>query len=127
MDSQFNEKLKNILSDPESVKSLLSIASAFGSQKSHSEEVLEEPVKTAEEAFETSDINEENIQNQQNIVNAFSSSIPNISSGNDDRIKLLLSIKPFLNDKKRTRVDGLVKALGAARIISSYKDLDLFS
>ncbi|MBE6623809.1 MAG: hypothetical protein E7621_06480 [Ruminococcaceae bacterium] len=127
MDSQFNEKLKNILSDPESVKSLLSIASAFGSQKSQREDASEETAKTEETAFEASAINDENIQNQLNITDTFSSAIPSISSGNDDRIKLLLSIKPFLNEKKKSRVDGLVKALGAARIISSYKDLDLFS
>lgn len=127
MDSQINEKLKNILSDPESVKSLLSIASAFSSQKSQAGEVPEETVTTEKEVLEGSDINDNYTEEAQNAVNAFSSVIPNISTGNDDRIKLLLSIKPFLNDKKRTRVDGLVKALGAARIISSYKDLDLFS
>ena len=67
-----------------------------------------------------------NVESEKEIPNIPSFSLPSIPSGKDDRIQLLLSIKPFLNDKKRTRVDGLVKALGAARIISSYKDSDLF-
>ena len=33
MDGQFNDKLKNILSDPESLKSIMSIASILGAQK----------------------------------------------------------------------------------------------
>jgi hypothetical protein len=51
----------------------------------------------------------------------------NLKGDSDSKIQLLLSIKPFLNDKKKSRVDGLVKALGAARIISSYKDINFFN
>lgn len=116
MDAQFNEKIKNILSDPESMKSILAIASSLGASKSADADEasdMEEASKIADNISETA-------------VNAVSAlKMPDVNS--DERIKLLLSIKPFLNDKKKTRVDSLIKAIGAARIINTYKDLNIFN
>ena len=126
MDGQFNDKLKNILSDPESLKSIMSIASILGAQKNQTKESVPEPVNDEAEDYQVQNAVNVNVESEKEIPNIPSFSLPSIPSGKDDRIQLLLSIKPFLNDKKRTRVDGLVKALGAARIISSYKDSDLF-
>ena len=41
--------------------------------------------------------------------------------GSDKRIALLKAIKPYVNDEKKQRVDGLVKAISVAGILNNYK------
>ena len=43
------------------------------------------------------------------------------SIGSDKRIALLKAIKPYVNDEKKQRVDGLVKAISVAGILNNYK------
>ena len=132
MDDQLSEKLKNILADPDSLKSILSIASAFGSVNNNksisssdvsekSSAVLDTQERVNEE--KPSDAVVEPSVNAMQMVSAFG----NKANNTDDRVNLLLSIKPFLSERKRQRVDSIVKALGAARLLSSYKDLDFLT
>ena len=132
MDDQINEKIKSILSDPESLKSILSVASALGVTTASKPEKVED---NSESGFTAE---EENVSaNPKNVISALTSAsaqgqlTPSFSESktqyNDNRVNLLLSIKPFLSEKKRQRVDSIVKALGAAKLISSYKDLDVLS
>lgn len=132
MDDQLSEKLKNILADPDSLKSILSIASAFGSvnnNKSISSSDASEKSSAVPDTQER--VNEEKPSdavvepsvNAMQMVSAFG----NKANNADDRVNLLLSIKPFLSERKRQRVDSIVKALGAARLLSSYKDLDFLT
>ena len=132
MDDQLSEKLKNILADPDSLKSILSIASAFGSvnnNKSISSSGASEKSSAVPDTQER--VNEEKPSdavvepsvNAMQMVSAFG----NKANNADDRVNLLLSIKPFLSERKRQRVDSIVKALGAARLLSSYKDLDFLT
>ena len=132
MDDQLSEKLKNILADPDSLKSILSIASAFGSannNKSISSSGASEKSSAVPDTQER--VNEEKPSdavvepsvNAMQMVSAFG----NKANNAEDRVNLLLSIKPFLSERKRQRVDSIVKALGAARLLSSYKDLDFLT
>ena len=132
MDDQLSEKLKSILADPDSLKSILSIASAFGSvnnNKSISSSDASEKSSAVPDTQER--VNEEKPSdavvepsvNAMKMVSAFG----NKANNADDRVNLLLSIKPFLSERKRQRVDSIVKALGAARLLSSYKDLDFLT
>lgn len=139
MDDQLNDKIKSILSDPDSLQSILAIASAFGAKKSDNNEAAsskEEPKNTTPEAEPPDNaqkVPEDSGQTPNPAITALSplSALQNASpirgKERDDRVNLLLSIKPFLNDKKQQRVDSLVKALNAAKLISTYKDLDIFS
>lgn len=132
MDDQLSEKLKSILADPDSLKSILSIASAFGSvnnNKSISSSDASEKSSAVPDTQER--VNEEKPSdavvepsvNAMQMVSAFG----NKANNADDRVNLLLSIKPFLSERKRQRVDSIVKALGAARLLSSYKELDFLT
>ena len=60
MDDQLSEKLKNILADPDSLKSILSIASAFGSvnnnNKSKTADILRIGRKTLHRKLEEWDM-----------------------------------------------------------------------
>lgn len=42
--------------------------------------------------------------------------------GQDKRIALLKAIKPYVNDAKKERVDGLVRAISVAGMLSNYKN-----
>jgi len=133
MDEQLSEKLKSLLSDPDSLKSIMSIAAAFRGAKTVSSEGAQEAAVAG--------ASEEEVQQKQTSDEKFSAgsaepsinslqSIPTFSQKGrtgDDRVNLLLSIKPFLSERKRQRVDSIVKALGAAKLISTYKDLDFLT
>lgn len=114
------EKLQSILSNPDSLKSIMQIASSLGikpgdKQSEHKEETTEfketESIKT----------------NLQENVSLPVSAVKPGGIYSDDRMNLLLSIKPFLNEKKRQRIDSVIKAMQAAKFINAYKDSDLFS
>lgn len=133
MDDQLSEKLKNILADPDSLKSILSIASAFGSVNNNNKSISSSDASEKSSAVPDTQerVNEEKPSdavvepsvNAMQMVSAFG----NKANNADDRVNLLLSIKPFLSERKRQRVDSIVKALGAARLLSSYKDLDFLT
>ena len=132
MDDQLSEKLKSILADPDSLKSILSIASAFGSVNNNKSISSSDASEKSSEVPDTQErVNEEKPSdavvepsvNAMQMVSAFG----NKANNADDRVNLLLSIKPFLSERKRQRVDSIVKALGAARLLSSYKDLDFLT
>ena len=132
MDDQLSEKLKSILADPDSLKSILSIASAFGSVNNNKSISSSDASEKSSEVPDTQErVNEEKPSdavvepsvNAMQMVSAFG----NKANNADDRVNLLLSIKPFLSERKRQRVDSIVKALGAARLLSSYKELDFLT
>ena len=133
MDDQLSEKLKNILADPDSLKSILSIASAFGSVNNNNKSISSSDAseKSSEVPDTQERVNEEKPSDAvvEPSVNAMQtvSAFGNKANNADDRVNLLLSIKPFLSERKRQRVDSIVKALGAARLLSSYKDLDFLT
>ena len=132
MDDQLSEKLKSILADPDSLKSILSIASAFGSVNNNKSISSSDASEKSSEVPDTQErVNEEKPSDAvvEPSVNAMQmvSSFGNKANNADDRVNLLLSIKPFLSERKRQRVDSIVKALGAARLLSSYKDLDFLT
>lgn len=111
------EKLQSILSNPESLKSILQIASGLG-------------IKTPEIQAHSQTEEREAVAEQQKLPEPqkiLSSSASSRGLYSDDRMNLLLSIKPFLNEKKRQRIDSVIKAMQAAKIINAYKDTDLFS
>lgn len=114
------EKLQSILSNPESLKSIMQIASGLGfgiGEKQNA--VLSEKKETITEESQAPILPEIQKEVLPTGINK------NLYS--DERMNLLLSIKPFLNEKKRQRIDSVIKAMQAAKIINAYKDSDLFS
>lgn len=48
------------------------------------------------------------------------------SSGDDNRSKLLMAIKPFLSEERRPHVDSAIKLLKIASLLRLAGELDLF-
>ncbi len=113
MDGNIGDKLQELLKDPETIKTAMSIVSALGKKddsKINEVEVLSDSVEPNDESVSQLPIKPVEILK---------------TPREDDRIRLLRSLKPFLNSGKQKKVDSLVMALGAANLISSYKNDDM--
>lgn len=148
MDSDFNQKLQAILSDPDSLQSILKIAQNFTAEgaSGNATPTTDSEAKEASKAIESEREKGENEADEQTptekqnasadrkdlggsmlpaLLSAVSSQTKE-TSASDERIRLLLSLRPFLAPPKRQKVDSLIKALSAAQILTQLKDTDIF-
>ena len=119
MDEQLNEKISKALSDPDSIKTIVDLVSSLGIKPRGTESV-------AAISDDQADGPGNNGLQETSVVNQLASRQSIGSAARDDRVNLLLSIKPFLNNRKQQRVDSLIKALGAVKLINAYQDSDIF-
>ncbi len=111
MDSIINEKLQDLLKDPEAIRTAMNLVSNLTKKEEPGDE--SEPVDdngTAEDITSVLPASRHEV-------------VPTMRE--DDRIRLLRSLKPFLDQGKQKKIDSLVMALGAANLISSYKNDDM--
>lgn len=113
MDSDFSEKLKNVLSDPDAMAKIMSIASGLGlsetPQETHGNETnapapAAEPISAPAPAAETLPALSQMLERQ-----------------SDPRIALLASLKPLLREEKRERLDALTRALTLASLMKNFR------
>ena len=115
-----NQKIAELLKNPEIVGMIASLASGFssGSGESTASEtsspVEPEILPEQTEAIEPS-ARETFTQLQDSPLG-----VPGKNAYSDRRIALLQAIKPYVSDTKKDKVDGLVKAIGVAGILSNY-------
>ncbi|MBQ4316720.1 MAG: hypothetical protein IJC20_00585 [Clostridia bacterium] len=114
MDSDFSEKLKKVLSDPEAMSKITAIASSLGASS---------PQQNAEEKVGAS---EPEPQISPTIPpSAPSDALPALMQGfsmsSDPRISLLSSIKPLLREEKREKIDALTRALALASMMKNLR------
>ena len=107
LDGDFAEKLKTVLSDPEAMAKITSIASGLGAAKSEKSAETVAPEQQAEPILPTSD------------------NLPTLAQGfalnSDPRISLLSSLKPLLREEKRDRIDALTRALSLAAVMKNFR------
>lgn len=104
MDSDFSEKLKKVLSDPEAMSKIMAVASSMGAKPAQSEEI------TPPSAEETPSVSE----NPFALLGGF-------STESDPRIALLNTVKPLLREDKRSRIDTLTRALMAVSVMKNLR------
>ena len=95
MEADFQEKLKTLLSDPESLGRIMSVASELGLNRQ--ETAQPEPTETASTAPR-----------------------PMLPTG-DPRINLLCSLKPLVREEKRDRLDALTQMLAFASVMKQFR------
>ena len=108
MDSDFGEKLKNVLSDPEAMAKITAIASSLGMSPNTEPKEQSAPAVTPEPKKQEADI-----------ASAFSQLMP--SSVSDPRIALLSSLKPLLREEKRDKIDALTRALSITSMMKNFR------
>ncbi len=115
-----NDKLSALLSDPEGLKAISSIAKTL----------INSPQNTTSQNTESSGNTSSSVPIPQADTQAMpvSSPIPKASAGHqihnqfDDRVNLLRSIKPYLAENRQSRVDSLVRAISIAKLINTYNE-----
>ena len=115
-----NQKIAELLKNPEIVGMIASLASGFssGSGEGNTSEI---PSKPEHELLpEHTGINESDSQEAFVEVQEPSFTVPGKNAYSDRRIALLQAIKPYVSDTKKDKVDGLVKAIGVAGILNNY-------
>ena len=89
MDSDITNKLNEVLSDPEKLKSVMSVVSTFmGSQSQPTQQPVQPPPPV--EVFNTKESN--------------------------SRTELLRALKPFLSEEKCARIDKILKIMTVAQL-----------
>ena len=102
MDSDFSEKLRSVLSDPDAMAKITAIASNLG--KASPDTSSTDAPKTSEDA--------QSVPKQE-------PSLPLTPS--DPRLALLYSLKPLLREDKRSKIDSLTKALTIASMMKQFR------
>ncbi len=127
MDENISEKLKSLLDNPDGLSTILSVAQTMMKATQNKPRPAEPRAQDTEEKPESLQVKEEQIipASAQGIMDYKRNKRHN-SFRDDERINLLMSIRPFLDDHKKGRVDSLVKALGTAKIINQYRDEDIW-
>lgn len=105
MDNDFSEKLKSVLSDPDAMAKIMSIASGLGASEPQAEQGNVDAAADSKES-------------EANAMPAFSGGL-GIQS--DPRIALLSSLKPLLREEKRDRIDALVRAFTLAAVMKGFR------
>ncbi len=116
-----NQKIAEMLKNPEIVGMIASLASGFSSGSGESK-ASELPTQSEPEVLpEQTDVLEPSAQ--ETFAEVQNEPFPPHGRNNaysDKRIALLQAIKPYVSDTKKDKVDGLVKAIGVAGILSNY-------
>ena len=125
-----SDKIRQLLSDPKNIELIAGIAGSMGGNGgllgalSGSGQKENDTGKGSMDGVSNNDFTD-NAQNEiqtssfPDLSRSFTPAVNNISS--DKRIALLKAIKPYISDSKKERVDGLVKAISVAGILSNYK------
>lgn len=111
MDDNISEMLKGVMSDPETMSKLMSVAQGLmGSQPSGNDKPQENESKSSTEASEP----EPKAQPSNAKVNP-------LSSGNEERIALISAIRPYLSPERRRSADSLIKMLKMMKLADMSK------
>ena len=114
--SEFEEKLGSILSDPNAMSQIMSLAQALGGTAAPEPHPPADAPLTAEPPpdFSTlfSSFGEIDPQMLQTGLRLFSE----FSSSDDQRTALLLALKPFLKEERRDKVDQAVRIARLSRV-----------
>lgn len=102
MADDLSEKIRAVLSDPESAAKIASIASSLGVSGAAEKPPPQEDAPAV-------------------VPTAALSAQPPYNRGNDKNAALLHAIKPFLREEKRDKLDSLIRAMSVAELISGLK------
>ncbi len=114
MDGDFLEKVKTLLSDPESLQRITGIAKGLSGGEGG------ESIPTVSDTSSS-----EAAERRENGEEAAKQALAGLSApaggAKDSRLALLRSLKPLLREEKRKKVDSLLRAMSIASLMKSIK------
>lgn len=115
MDGDFLEKVKTLLSDPESLQRITGIAKGLSGGGEGGESIPTVSDTSSSEAAERRESGEEAAKQ------ALAGLSAPAGGAKDSRLALLRSLKPLLREEKRKKVDSLLRAMSIASLMKSIK------
>lgn len=119
MDEDMNDvfqKLNNLMSDKETADNLKNILNNFSASSNNSSQVSDDDSLNSNTSKTNSSIPDFDI----NTILKIKSIMDNMNSPqNDSRSNLLQSLKPYLHDSKREKIDQYIKFLKIANVFES--------
>ncbi|MBQ8135617.1 MAG: hypothetical protein IJ192_14665 [Clostridia bacterium] len=116
----FSEKIGSILSDPSMMEQIKSLGSMLGVSEPQQQQKPPEPSPPPQSGglLGASSFSPE-------MIGMFMKFAPLLSSMNEenDSTRLLYALKPFLSEKRRSRIDGSVRLLNLMRILPMLKEV----
>lgn len=124
MDGDMNDifqKLNSMMSDKETADNLKNIINNFNASSSNSSQAPNEETFSDSSSSATDNEATSNSPNFDiNTILKIKSIMDNLnSSQNDSRANLLLSLKPYLNDSKKEKIDQYIKFLKIANVFET--------
>ena len=117
MNEELNKKLKQIVevlsqeNIPESLKGLVSLlGSSAGGEESKNEDLKKDDKSSSMEETEA--------------VRKIRSVIQKVNSKNDPRVNLLNALKPFMNKKRKYKLDTCVKLIYIANLLNFIEEYE---
>ena len=108
-----SRKINEILSDPEMMEQIKGLAGMFGQGSESSQ-----PKKAEQQNNSLASLN----MPDPNMLGTMMKIAPLLQSmgGDDDSIRLLKALKPFLKEERSKRIDGAIKMLGFMKTLPIY-------
>ena len=116
MDSNFSDKLNQILSDPEGMEKIVSLAKTLGASEAGSTPREEPKAEPAPDSAPSP---------LPGILKSLSSSPLGqaLLSGEKERIQLLCALKPYMSDAKRQKLTTVISAMESLETLGSITKL----
>ena len=109
----FSEKLKTVLSDPESMAKITEIARGFA-EKQGKPSALE----TADQSLPTPDATGELLRSP-----AISEALRLLGNGSRERVALLQAMRPFVKEEKKAKLDKIISTMKTVDLLTSAQKL----
>lgn len=126
MSEDISDKVRALLEDPEMVAKIAMIAGGLGGGKTAAPAASPEPPVNPARDIPTTD---RTLPAEHNAVYESGNAAPVIAKPpeaakpavvNDPRLSLLNSLKPFLREERRSKIDNLARALSVASLMSNF-------
>lgn len=122
MDGDMSARIKAVLDDPETFGKIIAAVNAFSSAN-RSAPQEEEKSSEASNAVLGNPVGVSETPVQPALSFRGGSSFFSHSSGGDNRLALLLALKPFLSRERQRKIDSVTKAFTVASVIKNAKNL----
>lgn len=115
MDS-FSDKLKTVLSDPESMAKITEIAKGFAAKEGKTHVNDEE--RRTEKGEAATDLMTELVHSP-----AIGEALRLLGNGSRERVNLLLAMRPFVKENKKEKLDKIISTMRTLDLITSAQKL----
>lgn len=111
---EFEEKLESILNNPQAMNQIMSLAQSLGSPSAGAESPqAETPASSCDSGF----------QLDPRLLTGIASLLGQYNSNDDQRVALLLALKPFVKEQRCAKLDHAIRITKLSRMVRMALEL----